>query len=132
MIVSTRGRYALRIMTALAKRRESASLRELAEEEGVPFKYAESIMRSLVKAGLVESTRGKNGGYRLTGDPKVCTAADVLRVTESSFAAAACTGANAECPRAERCPTLPMWRALDGAVDDLLKKYTLDELARGI
>ncbi len=134
MIVSAKGRYALRVMIALAAKggREPVPLKELALGEEIPHKFLEGIMTELAKAGLVESTRGKNGGYRLTGDPKVCTAADVLRVTESSFAAAACTGANAECPRAERCPTLPMWRALDGAVDDLLKKYTLDELARGI
>lgn len=126
MIVSTRGRYALRIMTALAKRRESASLRELAEEEGVPFKYAESIMRSLVKAGLVESTRGKNGGYALTRSPEAYTLAEVLRVTELSLSATECTGG--ECPNAATCPTLPVWKALDETVWAFLSRYTLVDL----
>lgn len=129
MIVSAKGRYALRVMIALASKRneEPVPLKELAFEQEIPYKFLESIMCELTKAGLVESTRGKNGGYRLTRPPQECTAADILRVTETSFAAAACTGEEAECPRAERCPTLPMWRALDEAVDELLKKYTLKD-----
>ena len=127
MIISTRGRYALRIMTALAASGKSSSLRELASAQDVPYKYAESIVSSLVKAGFVESSRGKNGGYKLTRPPQECTAADILRVTETSFAAASCTAEDADCPRAERCPTLPMWRALDDAVDELLKQYTLQD-----
>ncbi len=129
MIVSAKGRYALRVMIALSARGQDAPvpLKELALGEEIPYKFLESIMCELVKAGLVESVRGKNGGYRLTMPPEKCTAADILRVTETSFAAAACTNENADCPRAEMCPTLPMWRALDLAVDELLKKYTLKD-----
>ena len=132
MIVSAKGRYALRVMIALAARSggDSVPLKELAAKEEIPYKFLESIMTELTKAGLVESARGKNGGYRLTRAPKDCTAADILRVTETSFAAAACTNEDADCPRAEKCPTLPMWRALDDAVDELLKKYTLEDLAQ--
>lgn len=129
MIVSAKGRYALRVMIALAARGQQAPvpLKELAQKEEIPYKFLESIMCELAKAGLVESVRGKNGGYRLTAPPKNCTAADILRVTETSFTAAACTNENADCPRAEMCPTLPMWRALDEAVDELLKTYTLED-----
>lgn len=129
MIVSAKGRYALRVMIALAARgqEEPVPLKDLAQKEEIPYKFLESIMCELAKAGLVESVRGKNGGYRLTAPPEGCTAADILRVTETSFTAAACAGGNADCPRAEMCPTLPMWRALDLAVDDLLKKYTLKD-----
>ncbi len=133
MIVSTRGRYALRLLTALARRDGSASLKGLAAEERVPFKYAESIMSSLVRAGFVESTRGKNGGYRLTRAPSEYTLAEILRETENSFAATDCTGGKeAECPNAATCPTLPVWRALDDTVYDFLSRYTLvDVMPKG-
>lgn len=132
MIVSAKGRYALRIMIALAARGKEACpslpvpLKELAKEEEIPYKYLESIMCELAKAGLVESARGKRGGYLLALPPERCTAADILKVTETSFTAAACAGGgSADCPRAEMCPTLPMWRALDLAVDELLSQYCL-------
>ncbi len=129
MIVSTKGRYALRIMTALARRKESASLRELAAEEEVPFKYAEAIVSLLLRAGFVESTRGKKGGYTLTRAPEAYTLAEVLRETESSLAATDCTGGKeAECPRAATCPSLPVWRALDETVFEFLSRYTLLDL----
>ncbi len=129
MIVSAKGRYALRVMIALAARgnSEPVPLKELSAEEEIPHKFLEQIMTELAKAGLVESARGKNGGYLLTRSPEECTAADILRVTESTLAAAECAGGG-DCPRAETCPTLPMWRALDEAMDDFLKKYTLADL----
>ncbi len=129
MIVSTRGRYALRILTELAAREESASLRDVAQKQAIPFKYAESIMRSLVKAGFVKSTRGKNGGYSLTRPPEELTLAEVLRVAEDSLAATDCTGRKeAECPNAATCPSLPVWRALDETVYAFLSQYTLLDL----
>lgn len=129
MIVSAKGRYALRVMIALAaKEGEQVPLKELASEEEIPYKFLESIMCELAKAGLIESARGKNGGYRLNRPKEEITAADILRVSETSFAAAACTGEETDCPRAETCKTLPMWRALDGAVEDLLRRYTLQDL----
>ena len=129
MIVSAKGRYALRVMIALAAREKSGPvpLKELSAEESIPHKFLEQIMTELAKAGLVESARGKTGGYFIARSPRECTAADILRVTETSLAAAECTG-NGDCPRAETCPTLPMWRALDEAIDECLKKYTLADL----
>ncbi len=129
MIISTRGRYALRIMVALAGKAENVSLREIATQEGIPFKYAESIVSSLVKAGLLESTRGKNGGYALVRNPEQYTLAEVLKTTENSIAATDCTGGKeAACPRAATCPSLPVWRALDETVNEFLSGYTLVDL----
>ena len=128
MIVSAKGRYALRVMIALAAREESTvPLKELAAQEEIPYKFLESIMGELAKAGLVMASRGKNGGYRLARSATQITAADILRITETSFTAAACTS-DRDCPRAEICPTLPMWKALDEKVDELLKTYSLHDL----
>ena len=131
MIVSTRGRYALHVMIALAKhgKDEFVPLKEIAEEQSIPHKYTESIMTALVKAGLAEGSRGKNGGYRLSREPKDITAAEILNETENSFAAVSCTEREAtECPQAGKCPTLPMWRALDETVNEFLSRYTLADL----
>ncbi len=130
MIISAKGKYALRVMIALAARKggRPVPLKELAAEEEIPRKFLEQIMTELAKAGLVKSVRGKNGGFLLTRPPQTYTAAEILHVTETSLAAAECSGSG-ECPRADVCPTLPMWRALDEAMDELLKKYTLAELS---
>ncbi len=129
MIISTKGRYALRILTELARRGDCVPLKELAGEQDVPFKYAEAIVSNLVKAGFVESARGKNGGYKLTRAPEEYTLAEVLRETETSLAATDCTGRKeAECPRAATCPTLPVWKALDKTVYEFLSGYTLVDL----
>lgn len=131
MIVSAKGRYALRVMIALAAREDTTvPLKELAAQEEIPYKFLESIMGELAKAGLVLASRGKNGGYRLARSSEEVTAADILRITETSFTAAACT-ADKDCPRAEICPTLPMWKALDEKVDELLKTYSLHDLLHG-
>lgn len=106
-----------------------ASLKEIADRQGIPHKYLESIMTALAKAGLVEGSRGKNGGYRLTRPPEEYTAAEILKLTETSFAAASCTlDRENSCPRADSCPTLPMWRALDETIENFLKGYTLANL----
>lgn len=140
MIISAKGRYALRVMVELARSGgEYASLKEIARQEAIPHKFLEGIMTELVKAGLVESVRGKNGGYRLTRLPKDYTVADILGVTEAPFAVVGCTatelahgGGGSEntsgCPRAGTCPTLPMWKALDETVNAFFKQYTLESL----
>ena len=130
MIVSTRGRYALHVMIALAERPagEFVPLKEIAEEQSIPHKYTEAIMTALVKSGLIEGSRGKNGGYRLCRKPEEYTAAEILRVTENSISAGSCTEHGSSCPQAHSCPTLPMWRALDQTVNDFLSRYTLADL----
>ncbi len=130
MIVSAKGRYALRILAALAERGGSAALKEIAETEGIPRKYAEAIMNTLVKAGFAEGTRGKNGGYRLTRAPAEYTLAEILQTTETSLVASECSESAEACPRASSCPTLPVWRALDETIRDFFSRYTLADLMR--
>lgn len=128
MIVSTKGRYALHVMTALAGKEGFTSLKEITGQQGVPHKYSENIMTALAKAGLVEGSRGKNGGYKLAREPKDYTLAEILRTAEPSFAVASCTEANHVCPSAESCPTLPVWKALDETVNEFLSHYTLEDI----
>lgn len=136
MIISAKGRYALRVMVELAKCGNAyVSLKDIAEQESIPHKFLENIMTELVKAGLVESVRGKKGGYRLTRPPKDYTVADILCVTEAPFSVVGCTasdlahsGEKDGCPRAQTCPTLPMWKALDETVTEFFKQYTLESL----
>lgn len=131
MIVSTRGEYALRLMIALADKPKPVSLKEIALQNHIPHKYSENIMASLAKAGLVEGARGKNGGYRLVRSPDRYSLAEILEATENSFFVTSCSK-DASCPHAEDCPTLPIWRALDGTVREFLSRYTLaDLLPRG-
>ena len=92
MIVSTKGRYALHIMTELAKSPEFQSLKVIAERQHIPHKYAESIMTALVKAGFAEGSRGKNGGYRLTRAPEEYTVAEILSEAETNMSASSCSG----------------------------------------
>lgn len=127
MIVSTKGRYALHIMTELAKSSEFQSLKGIAEEQNIPHKYAESIMTALVKAGYVDGSRGKNGGYRLTRAPQEYTVAEILSEAETNMSASSCSGESG-CPNAGKCPTLPIWRALDETVYNFLSGYTLADL----
>lgn len=127
MIVSTRGEYALRLMIALAGRDEFVSLKEIALENHIPHKYSENIMTALAKAGLVEGSRGKKGGYRLTRAPEEYSVAEILENTELSFAVTSCSK-EGDCPHADTCPTLPIWRALDETVHEFLSRYTLRDL----
>ena len=129
MIVSSRGRYALRICLALSQNwREYQSVNSVCTKEGISQKYAESLISALVKAGVCEGTRGKCGGYRLTRSPEEITAAEVIAATEPSLAAVGCL--KEPCPRAERCKTLPFWRALDETVNEFLSRYSLGDLMR--
>ena len=131
MLISTKGRYALRIMIDLAEHQTDAfiSLREIAQRQEISEKYLESIIRMLVKARVVESLRGKGGGYRLKKDPDQYTAGSILRLTEESLAPVSCLEANAEaCPRAGSCRTLTLWQGLDKVIDEYLESVTIADL----
>ena len=133
MMVSTKGRYALRVMIELAGREEEGfiSLKEIAEQQQISEKYLEAIMKSLVKAGLVVGLRGKGGGYRLAQPPAQCTVAAILRAAEGSLAPVACLeAAEVQCPRQDRCATLPMWRELNELIDGFFQGITLEHLSR--
>ena len=131
MIVSTKGRYALRVMLCFAQRGgdEYIPLKEIAEEEEISQKYLESIMTILSKAGFVDAVHGKGGGYRLNRDPSEYTVGSILKLTEGSLATVSCTtqGASA-CNRATCCHTLPMWEKLDAMVENFFESITLDKL----
>ncbi len=131
MIVSTKGRYALRVMVHFARRGsgEYIPLKEIAEEEGISQKYLEAIMTTLSKAGFVDAVHGKGGGYRLNREPSQYTVGSILKLTEGSLATVSCTtqGPSA-CSRKSCCQTLPMWEKLDKMVDDFFEGITLQDL----
>ena len=131
MIVSTKGRYALRVMVCFAQRGggEYIPLKEIAEAEGISQKYLESIMSVLSKAGFVDAVHGKGGGYRLNREPKDYTIGSILKLTEGSLNVASCTTQGAAaCSRSECCQALPMWEKLDKMIDDFFEGITLEDL----
>ena len=131
MIVSTKGRYALRVMVSFAQRGgdEYIPLKEIAEAEEISQKYLETIMTTLSKAGFVDAVHGKGGGYRLNRKPEEYTIGSILKLTEGGLATVSCTtqGASA-CSRSSCCRALPMWEKLDKLVDDFFESVTLASL----
>ena len=131
MIVSTKGRYALRVMVNFAQQPADSyiPLKEIAEAEGISQKYLESIMTILSKAGLVDAVHGKGGGYRLNRTPEHYTVGSILKLTEGSLSAVSCTtqGASA-CSRTECCHAKPMWDKLDAMIDSFFEGITLADL----
>lgn len=133
MMVSTKGRYALRVMIELAARTGEGwvSLKDVAQRQQISEKYLEAIMKSLVKAGLVEGLRGKGGGYQLALSSQECTVAAILRAAEGSLAPVACQGIEGMCcPRQDHCATLPVWKGLEELVNQYLEGITLEELVQ--
>ena len=131
MLISTRGRYALRIMLELAQYDQSPymPLPLIAEKQGISEKYLEGIVSLLVKGGLVEGVRGKGGGYRLRRPLQDYSAGEILRLTEGSLAPVSCLeGEENACPRAGQCHTLPMWTKLEGLINSYLDSVTLADL----
>ncbi len=131
MLISTKGRYALRVMIDLAEHRTEGyvPLKEVAERQDISEKYLESIIKLLVKGKLLTGLRGKGGGYRLTKSPEEYSVGAVLRLTEESLAPVACLeGESVSCPRMAECRTLPMWRGLDKVIRDYLDNITVADL----
>ena len=130
-MISTRGRYALRVMIDLAEQDEDTytPLKEVAERQRISKKYIEAIMTSLSKAGLVDAVHGKGGGYRLNRKPREYTLGEILRVTERDLAPVACLehGA-APCEYAGNCKTLPVWDKLNLMINEYLDGVTLEDL----
>ena len=133
MIVSTKGRYALRVMLCLAQRGsdEYIPLKEIAEAEEISQKYLESIMTILSKAGFVDAVHGKGGGYRLNRKCEEYTVGSILRLTEGSLAPVSCTTQGAAaCSRSTCCQTLPMWEKLEKMINDFFEGITLADLLK--
>ena len=133
MKVSTRGRYALRLMLDLALNNtgEPVRLKDVAKRQEISEKYLESIVVLLSRAGLVEGVRGKGGGYRLTRSIDQYSVGEILRLTEGSLAPVTCLeGAENTCPRAGQCHTLPMWEKLDSLINGYLNSVSLADLLK--
>ena len=131
MIVSTKGRYALRVMVYLAIHQNEGHtpLKEIAESENISQKYLESIMALLSKGNLVDAVHGKGGGYRLNRDPARYTVGSILKLTEGSLAPVSCTPQGpAACSRSTCCQTKPMWEKLDKMIDEFFEGITLADL----
>lgn len=131
MMISTKGRYALRVLIDLAEHQTSSyiPLKEIAERQGLSEKYLESILKTLVQNKLLSGLRGKGGGYRLSKSPEQITAGDVLRLTEASLAPVACLGPDSKhCERAAHCRTLSLWTNLDNLVNTYLDSVTIADL----
>ena len=131
MIVSTKGRYALRVMVYLALHQNEGHtpLKEIAESENISQKYLESIMTLLSKGNLVDAVHGKGGGYRLNREPAQYTAGNILKLTEGSLAPVSCTTQGpAACSRSTCCQTKPMWEKLDKMIDEFFEGITLADL----
>lgn len=133
MMISTKGRYALRVMLDLAAHPEGyLSLKEIAERQQISAKYLETIVAILNRAGLVRSQRGKDGGYCLARPAAGITAAQVLRLTEGTLSPVACPSLEGQaCHMAGTCKTLPLWRVLDETIDQCLSSVTLEDLLQG-
>ena len=133
MIVSTKGRYALRVMVHFARRGNEGfiPLKEIAEAEEISQKYLETIMSTLSKAGFVDAVHGKGGGYRLNRRPEDYTVGSILKLTEGGLTAVSCTSQGAAaCSRAECCNALPMWEKLDKMINDFFEGITLADLIK--
>lgn len=133
MLISTKGRYALRVMIDLAEHQADGfiPLKVIAERQEISEKYLESIIKLLVKAKLLNGLRGKGGGYQLTKAPEQYTVGSILRMTEDSMAPVACLEPGADvCPRAAECRTLSLWKGLDKVINDYLNNFTLADLTR--
>lgn len=131
MLISTKGRYALRVMVDLAEHRGEGfiPLKVIAQRQEISEKYLESIIKLLVKARLLNGLRGKGGGYQLTRTPDQYTAGEVLRLTEESLEPVTCLEQNADaCPRAVVCRTLPLWQGLSRVINDYLDNITVADL----
>ena len=131
MLISTKGRYALRVMIDLVEHQSEGyvPLKEIAERQEISEKYLESIIKILVKAKMLDGLRGKGGGYKLTRAPEQYTVGSILRLTEDSLAPVSCLENGAvPCARAAECRTLPMWQGLDKVINEYLDGILLSDL----
>ncbi len=134
MLISTKGRYALRVMIDLAGRRsgEYIPLKEIAQRQEISEKYLEAIIKILVKGRLLSGLRGKGGGYKLTRAPEDYIIGEIIELTDGPLAPVACLTPTAkDCPRKESCITLPLWQKYDALVHDFFYNITLDDLIKG-
>lgn len=131
MMISTKGRYALRVMLYLAEHYGGGYvvLMDIAKEEELSEKYLEGILASLSRAGFVKALRGRGGGYKLSRPPETYTVGSILKLTSGSYAPVSCLDeSKSHCSRAGKCNTLPMWTRLNELIDDFFESVTLADL----
>jgi Rrf2 family protein len=131
MIVSTKGRYALRMLLDLAQqpKGEYVALKDIAARQGISKKYLEQIIPLLGKSGILSTNRGAQGGYRLARSPENCTVGEILRLTEGDFAPVACLeDEQNSCENSENCLTLPVWKGLQQVIDSYVDSITLQDI----
>lgn len=134
MIISTRGRYALRVMLDLAENGNGdyIAMKKIAERQGISLKYLERILPVLTQNEIIEGVQGKGGGYRLTRTPDEYRVGEILRLTEGDLAPVSCLECGAEpCKRRDDCRTFPMWTKLNNMIEDYLDSVTLADLLNG-
>lgn len=130
MLISTKGRYALRFMAELAQLgdKEYVPLKDVSQNQNISLKYLEGIAADLKNAGYISGRHGKGGGYKLALPSDKCTVKQILTVTEGSLSPVACLKYSDGCERAADCKTLPMWKKLYETIDDFFDGITLSEL----
>lgn len=135
MLISTKGRYALRVMIDLAEHVDASMytpLKDVAERQEISEKYLEFIISMLSRAGLVTGMRGKNGGYRLTRRPEEYRISDIIELTEKTLSPVACLAFHeSDCLRSSYCKTLTVWEKLDTVIQSFFRDITLKDLVEG-
>ena len=134
MLVSTRGRYAIRVMIDLAEHMNGKyiPMKEIADRQDVSLKYMTKIMQALTKSGMLDGQHGKGGGYKLNRDPEEYRVGDILRLTEGTLAPVACIDeTDCKCYRSFECRTRPMWNELDKLISEYLDGITIADLMEG-
>ncbi len=133
IMISTKGRYAVRVMIDLAEHTDlkNVPLKDIAERQQISKKYLEAIVKDLVSAGLVKGSSGKGGGYKLIKSPDEYTVGEILESTEGPLASVACIADKTyDCPRKDFCQTLPLWEEFDGMVHDFFFSKKLSDLTK--
>lgn len=136
MMISTKGRYGLRIMLDISQQNsdEFISLKSISERQGISMKYLEIIVAALNKNGLLKSQRGKDGGYKLTKGPEEYTVGEIIRATEGRLTSVSCPDCGLDdktCENSANCLTLPIWRKLDMMINSCLDEISLTDVLNG-
>ena len=130
-MISTKGRYGLRVMIDLAKNDNGSyiPLKDIADRQEISKKYLEIIVKKMVEGGLVKGSSGKGGGYKLVKKPEKYTVGEILTLMEGTISSVACPAdKDYDCPRKKKCETLPMWKEFDKIVHDYFYKKKLSDL----
>ena len=132
MKISTKGRYALRVMIDLALNNDGKyiSLKDIAKRQEISNKYLEQIISLLNKAGYLETARGNTGGYKLAREPKESIVGDILRATEGDLAPIYCLTEDGECDKLKSCKTHSFWKGLDDVINEYIDSKTLEDLIK--